>query len=254
MKFVDTHAHMCDASFDKDLEDVLKRAATSGCCAIISVSEDLEDAQKTLKLAKEHQILLPGAGLFPTNLDIKQAEEMYRFIESNKKQLVAIGEVGLDYWKVKEEELRQVQRHIFRGFIELANRLNLVLNVHSRSAGRHVISMLLENNAQKVQLHSFDAKAATAMKGAEAGWFFSIPPSIVRSRQKQKLVKKLPLTSLMVESDSPVLGPDPRKRNEPANCVVALRAIADIKRISLEEVADRLLENSRRLYGNVPVC
>ncbi len=254
MKFIDTHAHMYDSSFEDDLDQVLKRAEAKGCSAIVSVSENLDDALKNLELAEKHKILFPGAGLFPTNLDIGQAEEMYKFIEANREKLVAIGEVGLDYWKVQEEEKREVQRQIFKGFIELAKRLGLVLNVHSRSAGRHVVSMLIEHNAQKVQLHGFDAKASTATAGVEAGWFFSIPPSIVRSRQKQKLVKNLPLTNMLVESDSPVLGPDPKKRNEPANCTIALEAIAEIKEISLNKVAEQLFENSCRLYGKVPVC
>ena len=254
MKFIDTHAHMCDGSFDNDLEQVLKRAASKGCCAIVSVSEDLEDSVKTLGLAERHRMLLPGAGLFPTILDVEQAAKVYDFIEKQSKKLFAIGEVGLDYWKVKEEPQRELQRQIFKGFIELAAHLDLVLNVHSRSAGRHVLAMLTEHNARKVQLHGFDAKASTAMAGVDAGWFFSIPPSVVRSRQKQKLVKNLPLASMLVESDSPVLGPDPKERNEPANCMIAMKAIAQIKGLKLEEVCEKLFENSCRLYGSVSVC
>ena len=250
MRFIDTHAHMYDSSFEHDLGQVLEKAASKGCCAIISVSETLDDAQKNLALSQQYPILKPGAGLFPTYLDLEHAQKMYQFIEENRKELVAIGEVGLDYWKVKEEKGREIQRHIFQGFIDLSARLGLVLNVHSRSAGKHVISMLLENSAQKVHLHGFDGKASTAMPGVEAGWFFSIPPSIVRSRQKQKLVKNLPLNNLLVESDSPVLGPNPKERNEPANCLVALKAIADIKNVDLEQVSEQLFENSTRLYGN----
>ena len=80
-----------------------------------------------------------------------------------------------------------------------------------------------------MQLHAFDGKASAALPAVEAGYFFSIPPSVVRSRQKQKLVKQLPLTCLLVETDSPVLGPEPGVRNEPANLPLAIRAIAEIK-------------------------
>jgi len=97
-------------------------------------------------------------------------------------------------------------------------------------------ALLLEHNAKKVQLHAFDGKASTALPAVEAGFFFSIPPSIVRSRQKQKLVKQLPLSCLLVETDSPVLGPSPDERNEPANAVVSLNAIAEIKDISKNTV------------------
>jgi len=85
----------------------------------------------------------------------------------------------------------------------------------------------------------------------EAGYFFSIPPSVVRSRQKQKLVKQLPLTCLLVETDSPVLGSEPAARNEPANLVQAVQAIAEIKSLPLQAVADAVAVNTTRLYGHV---
>jgi TatD DNase family protein len=111
--------------------------------------------------------------------------------------------------------------------------------------------MLLEQGAQKVQLHAFDGKASAAMPAVEAGYFFSIPPSIVRSKQKQKLVKHLPISCLLVESDSPVLGPSPEKRNEPSNAAISVDAIAEIKNISRKEVIETIFENTCRLYGKL---
>jgi TatD DNase family protein len=163
----------------------------------------------------------------------------------------AIGEVGLDFWIAGADADREVQREVFKQFIKIAGELDLPLNVHSRSAGRHAVAMLLENRAIRVQLHAFDAKVAAALPAVEAGYFFSIPPSIVRSRQKQKLVKQLPLSCLLLESDSPVLGPDRGQRNEPANALVALHAIAEIKDISREEVQEAVRENTWKLYANM---
>jgi len=173
---------------------------------------------------------------------------MREFIREHRKRLVAIGEVGLDYWMVKEEPDRETQREIFRGFIQLSKELDLPLNVHSRSAGRHAVDVLLESSASKVQLHAFDGKFGAALPAVEAGYFFSIPPSIVRSEQKQKLVRKLPLSSLLIETDSPVLGPVPQERNEPANAVISIKAIAGLKGISEFEVLEAVEENTRRLY------
>ena len=85
------------------------------------------------------------------------------------------------------------------------------------------------------------------------GYFFSIPPSVIRSRQKQKLVQRLPLSCLLVESDSPVLGPVPKERNEPANLSIAIQAIAQIKGISEEAVVNAVSENTERLYGRLVV-
>jgi TatD DNase family protein len=115
------------------------------------------------------------------------------------------------------------------------------------------VEFLLKHSAVKVQLHAFDAKTAAAYPAVEAGYFFSIPPSIVRSVQKQKLVKKLPLSSLLIETDSPVLGPDRQTRNEPANALVAVKAIAELKNISEEEVMEIVKENTRCLYGDTIV-
>jgi TatD DNase family protein len=88
------------------------------------------------------------------------------------------------------------------------------------------------------------------MPAAEAGFFFSIPPSVLRSEQKRKLVKKLPLSNLLVETDSPVLGPEALERNEPANALVSVRVIAELKGISDEEVIEAISRNTKRLYGD----
>jgi TatD DNase family protein len=250
-KLTDVHAHICDPGFDKDRAEVLERARRAGVDAIIAVGESLADARKNLELAKRYPMLKPAAGLYPTYLDLNQAEAVVNFIRQESSELVAIGEVGLDYWIVKEDSERELQKEIFKIFIELSKELDLPLNVHSRSAGRHAIALLLENDATRVQLHAFDGKAGAALPAVEAGYFFSIPPSVVRSRQKQKLVKRLPLSCLLVETDSPVLGPSPNGRNEPANAAIAIKAIAELKDSSEEKVIAAVSDNTERLYGRL---
>ncbi len=247
---IDTHTHLTDASFADDMEDVLARARAVGVSSIVVVSETLAEARAAIALSAAHPMLHPAVGLFPTYLDREEADAIAALARDHRDALVAIGEVGLDYWKVKEEEARATQRDIFALFIRLAAELDLPLNVHSRSAGRHVIDFLAAHGATRVQLHAFDAKAATAAAAVEAGWFFSIPPSIVRSPQKRKLVKRVPLENLLLETDSPVLGPDREMRNEPANVRVALNAIADIKELDVGHVAEVIYENTLRLYGD----
>lgn len=249
MKLIDTHTHICDSVFDDDRTSVLERARASGVGGVVAIGEDLSDARKNLMLADEHPMILPGAGLYPTVLDLDEAERICEFIRTESPRLVCIGEVGLDFWKVKEEEDQELQREIFRGFIKLSNELDLPLNVHSRSAGRHAIAMLVKEGGRRVQLHAFDGKASTALPAVEAGFYFSIPPSIARSRQKQKLVRRLPIECLLVETDSPALGPEAGQRNEPANVRISLEAIAEIKEISLKAAAETIVENTERLYG-----
>jgi len=248
---VDTHAHLCDPAFDSDLPTVSRHAADAGVAAIIIVGEDLPDAQRNLELAAQYPALKPAAGLYPTHLDLEAAARMIVFIRQYRDQLHAIGEVGLDFWAVKDPAGKELQQEIFKTFIQLSHELDLPLNVHSRSAGRRTIALLQALDARKVQLHAFDGKFSTAQPAIEAGYFFSIPPSVIRSRQKQKLLKHLPLECLLVESDSPVLGPDPAQRNEPANLVAAVQAIADIKGLSLQAVTEHLYANTSRLYGRL---
>ena len=249
MELVDTHAHLGDPVFDPDRAEVLDRARAAGIAAVVTVGETLADARRNLKLAAEHPEIRPTAGLYPTHLDVEQASELESFVRKNRDRLVAIGEVGLDYWKVKDEPDLEIQREIFGRFVDLSMEVDLPVNVHSRSAGRHAIALLLERGAARVQMHAFDGKPSSAMPAVEAGYFFSVPPSIVRSRQKQKLVARLPLSCLLLETDSPVLGAVREERNEPANVRISLEQIAEIKGLPVEEVAAAVTQNTRRLYG-----
>ena len=248
LPLVDAHAHLYSSAFADDLDDVLARAAERGVQAVLCVSETLAEAQRVIELADRHPLIKPCAGLYPTILDRDAAMDMLDFIRRHGDRLAAIGEVGLDYWKVQDAADRELQRDILAQHVALSRELDLPLNVHSRSAGRHAIAWLQEHGARRVLLHAFDGKAATARAGVEAGYYFSIPPSIVRSPQKQKLVRHLPLEHLLLESDSPVLGPDKDTRNEPCNVWLSCQEIAAIKGISVEEVAESTTANARRLF------
>lgn len=247
---VDTHTHLGDAAFDEDRVEVLERARRTGVRAIVVVGESLADAERNLALAGAHpELLRPAAGLFPTRLDRAEGERLEALLRRHADRWIAVGEVGLDHWKVQDAGERELQRELFGRFIALAGELDLPLNVHSRSAGRPTIELLLDLGARRVQLHAFDGRAAKAEPAVEAGYFFSVPPSIVRSKQKQKLVRRLPLSCLLLETDSPVLGAEPGERNEPANVTVSARAIAELKGMAIEEVYEVTTENARRLYG-----
>ncbi len=250
-KLVDTHTHICDSAFDADRTEVLRKAAQAGVGAIIALGENMADARRNIELADRHPMIRPAAGLYPTILDPDQAYQMHSFIRNQHSQLVAIGEVGLDFWVAKEASQKELQKEILIGFISLSKELDLPLNIHSRSAGRHAVALLLENGASRVQMHAFDGKASAALPAAEAGYYFSIPPSIIRSRQKQKLVKHLPLSSMLVETDSPVLGPEPDIRNEPANIAISIKAIAELKNVREDDVIEAISENTKKLYGDI---
>jgi TatD DNase family protein len=249
MPLIDAHAHMADPAFDADRSLVLERARAAGVEAVVCVGETLAEAERILALSGEHPLLRPCAGLFPTQLDEGQAAALLDFIARHRDRLAAVGEVGLDRWKVREPADLERQERIFRLFVRAALRHDLPLNVHSRSAGARTIEILREEGARRVLLHAFDGRAAAARPGVEAGYWFSVPPSVVRSPQKQKLFRRLPLSSLLLETDSPVLGPDPAQRNEPANVRVAARALAELQGVEEARVLEAAAVNAGRLFG-----
>ncbi len=248
MILFDAHAHLVAPEFAADLPAVLARAEAAGVCAILAVAETVPESEQILALAHRHRLVKPAAGIYPTVREAEALEAAVALVHAHAERLVALGEVGLDHWLARAEADQRRQEEILERFVALSLALDLPLNVHSRSAGRHTIRFLRDRGARHVLLHAFDGRVAAAQEGLAAGYRFSIPPSVVRSAQKQKLVRALPLDRLLLETDSPVLGPDPGQRNEPANVRGACEAVAALKGVTAEEVAHVTTENARQLF------
>ena len=246
-RFIDVHCHLHDEVFDSDRDEVIKRALNCGVEIIITSTLNMRELEKALSIANKYDCIKVSAGFDPLNLSTLDAEEVAHEVKRLRDKIVAIGEVGLDFFYVKGEE-REKQIEIFRFWINVASELKLPLIVHSRSAGKYAVEILVEEGYDKVLMHAFDGSSEWALKGASRGFMFSIPPSVIRSQQKVKLVKRIPIERLMVESDAPVLGPEPGKRNEPSNVVVSAVKIAEIKRIDLNKVCEELYLNSKSFF------
>jgi TatD DNase family protein len=248
MELIDAHCHLNAMQFDRDRDVVVQHSLDAGLVAILDSGESLQENEKSCELSVKYPVIKPCAGFSPKNLKQTEAKLVQDYIRATAEKFTAISEVGLDYWCVKEEAGRKKQRDIFEGFVKLAVELDKPIVVHSRSAGKYAIDILKKCNATKVCMHAFDGSAQNAMLGVEAGYYFSIPPSIVRSDQKKKLVEKVPIENILLESDAPSLGPEQGKKNEPKNILVSLREVAKIKGLSKEEVARITTENARKLF------
>jgi TatD DNase family protein len=249
MPLIDTHCHLLDEAFDEDRDAVIVRAREAGVVHAVVMGETEEQNQRILAAARRIPFLLAAAGHYPSHLDLDQAARTVEFIREHHALLTAVGEVGVDHRISEDPGDHAIQDEILRRLAGAAAEFGLPLSVHSRSAGRHAIALLRETPATRVVMHAFDGKYGSAIPGLDAGYYFSVPPSIVRSRQKQKLVRSLPLERLLLESDAPVLGPDPDHRNEPANLTVAAEAIAEVKSLPLEKVLAAVVENTRTVFG-----
>ncbi|XP_072713005.1 putative deoxyribonuclease TATDN3 isoform X2 [Ciconia boyciana] len=256
---VDCHCHLAAPCFQTDVAAVVRAAEQAAVLALVVVSEQAAEFRSVVALSERFPgFVLPCLGVHPVqevspeeqrSVTLKDLDAALPLIELYKDKLVGIGEVGLDFTPrfASTDEQKEGQRQVLIKQIELARRLDLPLNVHSRSAGRPTINLLKEQGATKVLLHAFDGKPSVAMEGVKAGYFFSIPPSIIRSEQ-QKLVKLLPLESVCLETDSPALGPEKQVRNEPKNIYIAAEYIAKIKGIPVEEVIEATTQNALKVF------
>nr|XP_012637097.1 putative deoxyribonuclease TATDN3 isoform X2 [Microcebus murinus] len=238
---VDCHCHLSDPDFDHDLDDVLEKAKKANVVALVAVAEHSGEFEKIIQLSERYSgFVLPCLGVHPVqglsledqrSVTLKDLDVALPIIEHYKDRLLAVGEVGLDFSPrfAGSDEQKEEQRQVLIRQVQLAKRLNLPLG------------------ADKVLLHAFDGRPSVAMEGVKAGYFFSIPPSIIRSNQ-QKLVKQLPLTSICLETDSPALGPEKQVRNEPQNISISAEYIAQVKGISVEEVIEVTTQNALKLF------
>ncbi|XP_041072477.1 putative deoxyribonuclease tatdn3 isoform X2 [Carcharodon carcharias] len=257
--FIDCHCHLAAPDFLTDIDTVIEQAKKAGLLALVAVAEHSGEFERLIELSDKYSgFVLPCLGVHPVQgnppheqraATLQDLQAALPLIEKYKEYLLAIGEVGLDFTPrfASTEAQKNEQRKVFIEQIQIAKRLDLPLNVHSRSAGRPTINLLKEQGAKKVLLHAFDGKPSVAMEGVKAGFFFSIPPSIIRSEQ-QKLVKQLPLEFICLETDSPALGPEKQKRNEPKNISISCKYIAQVKGLSLENVMEVTTQNACKLF------
>ena len=203
-----------------------------------------------LLITKKYSIVQPALGIHPTDsisLTKKEINQELNFIEKNKSNIIAIGEIGLDYhWHKKEKEFAK-QIEVFKKLLNLAEKLSKPVFIHSRNAVKEILEILKEYNL-KIILHSFEGNKKQIQEAIKQGYYFSVPTSIKRSTHFQNLVKIIPLSKLLTETDAPFLPPNLGQRNEPAFIKESIKKMADIKQITEKEAANNLFLNYKNLF------
>jgi TatD DNase family protein len=262
MRLTDTHCHLNFEGFDADREAVIERAVKAGLERILIPAIDLETSRAAVALAEKYDLIYAAVGVQPNSgksWEASTLKELQALAEHPK--VVAIGEIGLDYYW--DETPRYVQEQIFHYQLELAADLELPVIIHNREATGDVLRMLVRWQTALVEhrssiaerpgvLHSFSGNAGDAQKAYEANFYTGItgPVTFKKALELQEVVQKAPLDRLLIETDAPYLTPHPFRgqRNEPGYVRYVAEKIGELKQLSLEEVAQATAVNAARLF------
>ena len=259
MKLFDSHAHLDDEKFDIDREEVIEKIKASGVVRLISAGYSLEGSRKSIELSKKYDFIYSTCGISPN--DIPQTEEeLWKNIceiedlATNNLKVVAIGEIGLDYYWEKDVERRELQKKAFIKQIELANKLGLPIVIHTREAVMDTLQILKENNViKKGVFHCCPLNRELVKEALKLDFYISFAGSITfkNSKNASEIIEMVPNEKILIETDSPYLSPEPfrGRRNDSSNVRYVAQKIADVKKMPLEQVANMTYENANRIFG-----
>lgn len=251
----ETHAHYDDRHFDQNREELLSSLPAAGIGRVVNIGADIESSDSSVELAAKYDYIYASVGVHPSDAE-QLNEETFAHIRdlSFKDKVVAIGEIGLDYYWVKDVELRYHQRYWFRRQIDLARERQLPIVIHSREAAQDTLDIAKEERIGDIGgvVHCYAYSVEHAREYLNMGMYLGIGGVLTykNSRVLKEVVAFAPLTSLVLETDSPYLTPVPNrgKINSSLNLPYVMQAIADIKGVTLQEVEDVTWENAMKLY------
>ncbi len=250
----DSHAHLDDNRLYKDIDEVISQARDQGIEYIVNPGADLNSSIKAVNLSEKYDMVYAAVGVHPH--DVKDMDEnTLAVIKSltNREKVVAIGEIGLDFYY--NHSPKDMQRKWFRKQIDLSKSLKLPIIIHARDADGEVFDILKENKAEEFGcvMHCYSGSLELAKEYVKRGIYISLagPITFKNAVKSHKVAKEIPLEWLLIETDSPYLTPVPYrgKRNQPAYVQYIAEKIADLKGISLEEVAEQTNANARKLFN-----
>jgi TatD DNase family protein len=250
-KLIDTHCHLDFPQFDQDREEVIARAQEQGIEAMVNIGSSLEATERSLQLAKQYDFIYATAGIHPHEADKFRPQDEKAFLEFLKQEkVVAVGEVGLDYFKNYSKP--ENQRTLFRILLRLAKEKNLPLVIHSRQAEQDTLKILKEFVILEAVVHCFSSGADFLKECLDLGFFVSFTCNITYKKAEglRDIVRITPMDRLLLETDAPFLPPEEfrGKRCEPFYVRHLAQEIARIKGLSLDEIARVTTRNAKNFF------
>jgi len=250
----DTHVHLNVKQFDQDRRQVIERAKEAGVENMVVVGFDHETIPKAIALAEQFDFIYAAVGWHPVDAIDFTSQELDWLEELSKhSKVVALGEMGLDYhW---DKSPKDVQKDVFRTQIRLAKKLNMPIIIHNREATEDIIEILQDEDAKTVGgiMHCYNDSPDYIQACLEMNFYLSLggPVTFKNAPLPKEVAKRVPLDRLLIETDCPFLAPHPNrgKRNEPAYVRLVAEQIAELRGLSLEEVAKATTDNAHRVFN-----
>lgn len=255
MEFFDSHSHLNDEKFDEDRNDLIEKIKKENISKFLTCGYNLEGSKKAIEIAKICDSTYATVGISPNDIP-QNEEEMWTNIEEIKdlaqnKKVVAIGEIGLDYYWNKEN--RKMQLDAFKKQIEIANELNLPIVIHTREAVMDTISVLKENPVNnKGVFHCCPLNRELVKEALKLGFYISFSGVVTfkNAKNADEIINMVPLDKILIETDSPYLSPEPLRgtRNTPINVKLVAAKVARTKNMPIEEIASITYSNACKLF------
>ena len=252
MKLIDAHVHLSDAEYAGHIEELIADAKSAGVAALVTNSMDLKTCQNDIKLAEKYpNLVYPALGIHPWNVNVieeKEIQQTIEFIQQHKGAVKAVGEIGLD---CKYETIWEKQTMVFDRMLRLAETLELPVIIHSRGTTDVIVEMLPSYRLKRVLLHWFSHPMTALAKALDNGYFITEGPPVTYSNGIREVVEKTPLTNLLTETDGPVTywkQPFNGQLTKPSYIRNVVGAVAEIKKMQEEEVADQIIRNFETFF------
>ena len=250
MELFDSHAHYNDEKFENEIE-IVEKIYKAGITKLITAGYSLETTKKAIEIANNYDFIYATAGISPNDIDDleeKHFEEIRKLAQNSK--VVAIGEIGLDYYWNKEN--KEKQKHAFIEQIKIANELDLPIVIHTREAVQDTTEILKTNKTRGV-FHCCPLNIELIKEGLKLGFYISFagPVTFKNSKNANQVIEYVPLEKMLIETDSPYLSPEPLRgtRNDSRNVKYIAQKIAEVKNVPVEEVAKITYENTKKVFN-----